>query len=110
MGNGGETRVNEGVNNSLFHIYYSIPAGHTHHLHEQQPHLDLGFPMDSVFEPNQINLDEMTSSDVESFKRFNYFFDPKNKMKGNLSVQDIYNNSRKDSPSNVHMTSNSHLE
>lgn len=63
--------------------------------------------MDSVFEPNQINLDEMSSADVESLKRFNYFFDPKNKLKGNLNVQDIYNNSRRqDSPSNVH----SHLE
>lgn len=69
--------------------------------------------MENVFAPNErINLNELPSDEreIESFKRFNYFFEPpKNKMKVNLNVQDIYNNSRKpDSPSNVHMaTSNS---
>lgn len=66
---------------------------------------------ESVFEPNQINLNELTSDEreIESFKRFNYFFDPpKNKMKVNLNVQDIYNNARKqDSPSQMTST---HLE
>lgn len=69
--------------------------------------------MESVFEPNQqINLNELPCDerDIESFKRFNYFFEPpKSKLKVNLNVQDIYNNSGRsqESPSNVPMTSNS---
>lgn len=61
----------------------------------------LGLPeVERVFEPNQqFNLSDMTSDerDVEAFKRFDYYFEPpKDKLKVNLNVQDIYNsNSRR---------------
>ena len=58
---------------------------------------------ESVFEPAQINLNERSPDerDIESFKRFNYFFEPpKSKMKVNLNVQDIYNSRGQESPSN----------
>lgn len=48
---------------------------------------------DSVFVPNQsVNLSELESEerDIESFKRFNYYFEPpKNKPKINFNVKDI---------------------
>lgn len=64
--------------------------------------------LDHVFVPNQqVNLNELESDerDIESFKRFNYFFEPpKNKPKVNLNVQDLYGQSRKpDSPSLLQM-------
>jgi FAM193 family C-terminal len=46
-----------------------------------------------VFAPNQqVNLNELDllERDIESFKRFNYYFDPpKNKPKININVKDI---------------------
>lgn len=77
-------------------------VGHLQSSLGMPPHLT-----ESVFEPNQqINLHELPSDerDIESFKRFNYFFEPpKSKLKVNLNVQDIYNNSRgsQESPSNA---------
>lgn len=51
------------------------------------------FFADNIFAPNQaINLNELESEerDIESFKRFNYFFEPpKNKPKVNFNVNDI---------------------
>lgn len=48
---------------------------------------------DSIFAPNQtVNLNELESEerDIESFKRFNYYFEPpKNKPKVNFNVKDI---------------------
>lgn len=48
---------------------------------------------DSVFAPNQtVNLSELESEerDIESFKRFDYYFEPpKNKPKVNFNVKDI---------------------
>lgn len=48
---------------------------------------------DSVFTPNQtVNLSELESEerDIESFKRFDYYFEPpKNKPKVNFNVKDI---------------------
>lgn len=48
---------------------------------------------DNIFAPNQaININELESEerDIESFKRFNYFFEPpKNKPKVNFNVKDI---------------------
>lgn len=48
---------------------------------------------DSIFAPNQtVNLNELESEerDVESFKRFNYLFEPpKHKPKVNFNVKDI---------------------
>lgn len=50
-------------------------------------------PVDSIFVPNQkVNLNELESCerDIESFKRFNYYFEPpKNKPKVNLNLNDI---------------------
>lgn len=50
-------------------------------------------PTDSVFVPNQsVNLSELESEerDIESFKRFNWYFEPpKNKPKINFNVKDI---------------------
>lgn len=80
----------------------SNSLGIPHHPQQQQQQ----HRMESVFEPNQqINLNELPSDerDIESFKRFNYFFEPpKSKLKVNLNVQDIYRS--QDSPSNVPMT------
>ncbi|XP_026464708.1 putative uncharacterized protein DDB_G0282133 [Ctenocephalides felis] len=49
--------------------------------------------VDNIFAPNQmVNLSELESEerDIESFKRFNYYFEPpKNKPKINLNVNDI---------------------
>lgn len=49
--------------------------------------------IDSVFVPNQsVNLSELESEerDIESFKRFNWYFEPpKNKPKINFNVKDI---------------------
>lgn len=48
---------------------------------------------ENIFAPNQmVNLNELESEerDIESFKRFNYYFDPpKNKPKINLNVKEI---------------------
>lgn len=66
--------------------------------------------VESVFEPNQVlNLNDLPSDerDIESFKRFNYFFEPpKSKMKVNLNVQDIYSSRNQDSPSAMGNNSN----
>lgn len=89
-------------------------------VHNQQ-HRAMGLGMsshrhvESVFEPNQVNLNDLPSDEreIESFKRFNYFFEPpKSKLKVNLNVQDIYNNSRsQESPSGMgsHSNSSPHL-
>lgn len=57
-------------------------------------HLTLCLPiLENIFAPNQmVNLNELESEerDIESFKRFNYYFDPpKTKPKINLNVKDI---------------------
>lgn len=48
---------------------------------------------DNIFAPNQmVNLSELESEerDIESFKRFDYYFEPpKHKPKINLNVNDI---------------------
>lgn len=56
------------------------------------------FP-DNVFAPNQtINLSELEfeEREIESFKRFDYFFSPpKNKPKVNINMKDIVVHSKK---------------
>lgn len=53
---------------------------------------------ESVFIPNQkINLNELESEDrdIESFKRFDYYFQPPaNKVKVNINVKDIVVNAK----------------
>lgn len=65
---------------------------------------------DHIFAPNQtVNLSELESEerDIESFKRFDYFFDPpKNKPKINLNIKDIVVNKRQQqSPHSTHESS-----
>ena len=69
--------------------------------HQQQQQQQQGgeFVGDSIFAPNQtVNLNELESDEreIESFKRFNYYFEPpKNKPKVNLNVKDIVVNNKK---------------
>ncbi|XP_059621593.1 axoneme-associated protein mst101(2)-like isoform X2 [Phlebotomus argentipes] len=62
---------------------------------------------DSIFAPNQkVNLNELESEerDIETFKRFNYYFEPpKNKPKVNLNLKDIVLNKKKSSPESPSM-------
>ncbi|XP_055678177.1 uncharacterized protein LOC129786938 isoform X2 [Lutzomyia longipalpis] len=62
---------------------------------------------DSIFAPNQqVNLNELESEerDIETFKRFNYYFEPpKNKPKVNLNLKDIVLNKKKCSPESPSM-------
>ncbi|XP_058813321.1 uncharacterized protein LOC131677496 [Topomyia yanbarensis] len=78
-------------------------------LSRQQQQQLIGEYGENIFAPNQmVNLNELESEerDIESFKRFNYYFDPpKNKPKINLNVKDIVVNSKK--PGDV--TSNNHV-
>ncbi|GAB0092497.1 uncharacterized protein DMENIID0001_074930 [Sergentomyia squamirostris] len=65
---------------------------------------------DSIFAPNQqVNLNELESEerDIETFKRFNYYFEPpKNKPKVNLNLKDIVLNKKKSSPDNLYFSNN----
>ncbi|XP_058467636.1 uncharacterized protein LOC131440392 [Malaya genurostris] len=80
-------------------------------LSRQQQQQLIGEYGENIFAPNQmVNLNELESEerDIESFKRFNYYFDPpKNKPKINLNVKDIVVNSKKpgEAPSNNHVGS-----
>lgn len=60
---------------------------------------------DSIFVPDQtVNLSELESEerDIESFKRFNYYFQPpKNKPKIKLNVKDIVVTKKQKVPSDV---------
>lgn len=63
-------------------------------------HVILCLPiLENIFAPNQmVNLNELESEerDIESFKRFNYYFDPpKSKPKINLNVKDLVVTSKK---------------
>lgn len=64
----------------------------------------ISFNTDHIFAPNQaISLNELEAEerDIESFKRFNYFFDPpKNKPKVNFNVKDIVVNKKHPSSDN----------
>ncbi|XP_055617273.1 uncharacterized protein LOC129762771 isoform X2 [Toxorhynchites rutilus septentrionalis] len=68
-------------------------------ISQQQQQQLIGEYGENIFAPNQmVNLNELESEerDIESFKRFNYYFDPpKNKPKINLNVKDIVANSKK---------------
>lgn len=65
-------------------------------ISRQQQQQLIGEYGENIFAPNQmVNLNELESEerDIESFKRFNYYFDPpKNKPKINLNVKDIMAN------------------
>ncbi|KAG4067279.1 hypothetical protein HA402_000270 [Bradysia odoriphaga] len=77
--------------NSQTHIYPSnLAVGSQRPVRNGEHISEFG---DSVFAPNQtVNLSELESEerDIESFKRFDYYFEPpKNKPKVNFNVKDI---------------------